>query len=122
MKRQGEHIRILTAIPGFDGHNRGVLTVTMALRDAGMEVIYVGNQSPEAIVEIAVQEGVDVVGLSIFAAGYMKLIPKVAAGLREKGAEDISVIVGGIIRPDDIAELKETGVAEVFLPGGRTDV
>lgn len=121
MDKQDKHIRVLIAVPGFDGHWRGPMTVTAALRDAGMEVIYVGNQSPEAIAETAVQEDADVIGLSIFSAGYMKLISRVLAGLNTKGAEDIIVIVGGIILPEHITQLKEMGVAEIFLPGGRTE-
>jgi len=121
MEKQDNHIRVLIAVPGFDGHWRGAMTVTAALRDAGMEVIYVGNQTPEAIAEMAVQEDVDVIGLSIFSAGYMRLISRVLADLKAKRAEHIIVIVGGIILPEHINQLKEMGVAEIFLPGGRTE-
>ena len=120
MEKQENQIRILIAVPGFDGHWRGAMTIATALRDAGMEVIYVGNQSPEAIAEMAVQEDVDVIGLSIFSAGYMKLITRLLAALKGKRAKH-TVIVGGIILPEHINQLKEMGVAEIFLPGGKTE-
>lgn len=121
MEKHNGQIRVLIAVPGFDGHWRGAMTVTAALRDAGMEVIYVGNQQPEALCEMAIQEDVDVVGLSIFSAGYMRLVPRVLAGLRAKGAKHIMVILGGIILPEHIKALKDIGIAEIFLPGGKTE-
>ena len=121
MSQQKAPIRALIAIPGFDGHWKGAMTVSMALRDAGAEVIYVGNQTPKSIAEIAIQEDVDVIGLSIFAAGHMKLIPQTASALNDKGAKDILLIVGGIIPPDDVPKLKEIGVDEIFLPGGKIE-
>ena len=121
MEKQGKRIRVLVAVPGFDGHWRGAMVASSALRDAGMEVIYVGKQSPQAIAEIAIQEAVDVIGLSIFSAGYMKLISKVLDSLKDKHAENVLVIVGGIIPPEHIDIVKEMGVGEIFLPGGKTE-
>jgi len=115
-----ERIRVLVAKPGIDGHWRGAMVVSMALRDAGMEVIYGGNQTPEQIVEAAIQEDVDVVGLSTLAASYIRLIPEVTRILGERGA-DVTVVVGGTIPRADISMLKEAGVDEVFLPGSRTE-
>jgi len=112
-----EKIRVLMAIPGFDGHWRGAAVVSRGLREAGMEVIYVGQQQPQQIAEAAIQEDVDVVGLSIYAAGHVRLINKVLDALRERGGGDILVIVGGIIPQPDIPKLKELGVGEVFPPG-----
>ena len=119
MSQQKAPIRVLIAIPGFDGHWKGAMTISMALRDAGAEVIYVGNQTPKGIAEIAIQEDVDVIGLSIFAAGHMKLVPQTVNALNEKGAKDILLIVGGVIPPDDVPQLKKIGVDEIFLPGGK---
>jgi len=114
-------IRILIGKPGLDGHDRGAKVVASALRDAGMEVIYTGlHQTPEMIVEAAVQEDVDVVGLSILSGAHMTLLPRIVAMLREQGAEDIMVIGGGIIPEDDADELRTMGVAGVFTPGART--
>jgi methylmalonyl-CoA mutase C-terminal domain/subunit len=111
-------IRVLVAKPGLDGHDRGAKVVARALRDAGMEVIYTGlRQTPEMIVESAVQEDVDVIGLSILSGAHMALFPKVVELLQEEGADDILVIGGGIIPEDDVATLKESGVAEIFGPG-----
>ncbi len=111
-------IRVLVSKPGLDGHDRGAKVVARGLRDAGMEVIYTGiHQTPEDIVEAAVQEDVDVVGLSILSGAHMTLFPRVAELLRAKGLEDVLVIGGGIIPPEDVPKLKEAGVAEVFGPG-----
>ncbi|MBD3157249.1 MAG: methylmalonyl-CoA mutase [Candidatus Lokiarchaeota archaeon] len=111
-------IRVLIAKPGLDGHDRGAKVVARALRDAGMEVIYTGlRQTPEMIVESALQEDVDCIGLSILSGAHNALFPRVTELLREKGADDILVIGGGIIPEDDIPGLKEAGIAEVFGPG-----
>ena len=114
-------IRVLVAKPGLDGHDRGAKVVASALRDAGMEVIYTGlHQTPEMIVEAAIQEDVDVLGLSILSGAHMTLFPKVVQLLKERGAEDKIILAGGIIPQDDFAELKKLGVAEVFGPGTPT--
>ena len=111
-------VRILLAKPGLDGHDRGVKVVARALRDAGFEVIYAGlRQTPEMIVEAALQEDAQVIGLSIHSGAHMTLFPRVIEVLREKGAGDIVVFGGGIIPDDDIEELKKRGVAEIFTPG-----
>ncbi|MHC1585873.1 MAG: cobalamin B12-binding domain-containing protein [Candidatus Syntropharchaeia archaeon] len=114
-------IRVIMAIPGFDGHWRGSAVVTRALRDAGMEVIYMGQQQPEGIAKAAIEEDADVVGLSIYAAGHVRLIKKVIDAIEEKGGKDILVVVGGVIPQPDIPKLKEIGVAEVFPPGSPLD-
>ena len=114
-------IRVLVAKPGLDGHDRGAKVVARALRDAGMEVIYTGlRQTPEQIVEAALQEDVDCVGLSILSGAHMTLVPKVLQLLKEKKAEDILVTVGGIIPDEDVTTLKKMGVAGVFGPGTTT--
>jgi methylmalonyl-CoA mutase, C-terminal domain len=114
-------IRILIGKPGLDGHDRGATIVARALRDAGMEVIYTGlHRSPEEIVETAIQEDVDAIGLSILSGAHMTLFPKVIELLKEQGAEDILVFGGGIIPDEDREALLEAGVAEVFVPGGAT--
>jgi methylmalonyl-CoA mutase, C-terminal domain len=117
-----EHrVRVLIAKPGLDGHDRGAKVIARALRDAGMEVIYSGlRQTPEQIAAAAVQEDVDVVGLSILSGAHNVLVPEVLAALAAKGGEDIAVAVGGIIPEKDIAPLREKGVKEVFLPGTTT--
>lgn len=116
---QGERkIRVLLAKPGLDGHDRGVKVIARALRDAGMEVIYTGlRQTPEMVVNAAIQEDVDIIGLSCLSGAHMHLFPKVVKLLRERGAEDIPVFGGGIIPDEDIPKLKEAGIAEVFTPG-----
>jgi methylmalonyl-CoA mutase C-terminal domain/subunit len=115
---QDKKIRILVAKPGLDGHDRGAKVVAFGLRDAGFEVVYTGlRQTPEMIVNAAIQEDVDVVGLSILSGAHLSLTQRVIQSLKEKGAEDKMVIVGGIISLTDAAKLKETGVAEVFIPG-----
>jgi methylmalonyl-CoA mutase C-terminal domain/subunit len=114
-------IRVLVAKPGLDGHDRGAKVVAMALRDAGMEVIYTGiKQTPEQIVQAAIQEDVDVVGLSCLSGAHNTLFPKVVKLLREQGAEDVLVTGGGIIPEEDIPFLQEQGVARVFGPGTST--
>src|ERR1700736_263078 len=114
-------IRVVVAKPGLDGHDRGVKIVARALRDAGMEVIYTGlHQTPEQIVETALQEDADAVGLSILSGAHMTLVPRIVELLREQQAQDIVVTVGGTIPADDIPELKRLGVAEVFTPGAPT--
>lgn len=111
-------IRVLIAKPGLDGHDRGAKVICRALRDAGMEVIYTGlRRTPEEIINAAIQEDVDLIGLSILSGAHMILFPKIMKLLREKGAEDIPVIAGGIIPEKDIARMKKVGIAEVFLPG-----
>jgi methylmalonyl-CoA mutase C-terminal domain/subunit len=117
-----KRIRVLMAKPGIDGHWRGAKIVTTALRNAGMEVIFTGNMSPEAIAKIAVQEDVNVVGLSILAAGHMRIIQRVLNALQEENVEDIVVMVGGTIPQEDIPLLKEMGVDGVFPPGSKTDM
>ncbi|MBC8511496.1 MAG: cobalamin B12-binding domain-containing protein [Dehalococcoidia bacterium] len=114
--------RVLMAKPGIDGHWRGAKIVTTALRDAGMEVIFAGNMSPEAIAKVAVQEDVDVVGLSILAAGHMRLIQRVLQALQEEKVKDIAVVVGGTIPQEDIPRLKELGVDGVFPSGSKTEL
>jgi methylmalonyl-CoA mutase, C-terminal domain len=111
-------IRVLVAKPGLDGHDRGAKVVAAALRDAGMEVVYTGlHQTPEMIATAAVQEDVDVVGLSILSGAHMALLPRTVSLLRERGMSDVLVAAGGIIPDADIAKLKEAGVAEIFGPG-----
>jgi methylmalonyl-CoA mutase C-terminal domain/subunit len=114
-------IRVVVAKPGLDGHDRGAKIIARALRDAGMEVIYTGlHQTAEQIVETAIQEDADAVGLSILSGAHMTLVPRIVALLNEQGAGDILVTVGGTIPADDIPELKSLGVAEVFTPGAST--
>jgi methylmalonyl-CoA mutase C-terminal domain/subunit len=113
--------RVLIAKPGLDGHDRGAKVVARALRDSGMEVIYLGlHQTPEQIVQAAIDEDVDVVGLSILSGAHMTVFPKVLEMLRERGAPDIKVIGGGIIPDEDIAELERLGVTRLFTPGTST--
>jgi len=115
-------IRVLVAKPGLDGHDRGAKVIARALRDAGMEVIYTGiRQTPEQIASAAIQEGVDIVGLSCLSGAHNHLFPKVVQVLQEKGAEDILVFGGGIIPVDDIPELKKSGIREIFQPGASTE-
>ena len=113
--------RIVIAKPGLDGHDRGAKVVARALRDAGFEVIYTGlRQTPEQIVDAAIQEDADAVGLSLHSGAHMTLFPKVVALLREKGAGDVIVFGGGIIPRDDIPKLEEAGVERIFTPGAPT--
>jgi len=114
-------IRVVVAKPGLDGHDRGAKIIARALRDAGMEVIYTGlHQTPEQIAETVIQEDADAVGLSILSGAHMTLVPRVVDLLKQQGAEDVVVTVGGTIPDDDIPELKKLGVAEVFTPGAPT--
>lgn len=114
MKRRN---RMLISRLGMDAHWRGSIVVAKALRDAGMEVIYGGNQMPEKIVDIAIQEDVDIIGLSSLSGNHMILAPEVVEILRSRGISDIKVVFGGTVPPDDIPKLKEAGIAEVFGPG-----
>jgi len=114
-------IRVVVAKPGLDGHDRGAKIIARALRDAGMEVIYTGlHQTPEQIVETVIQEDADAVGLSILSGAHMTLIPRIIELLEEQGAGDVVVTAGGTIPSDDVAELKQLGVAEIFTPGAST--
>jgi methylmalonyl-CoA mutase C-terminal domain/subunit len=111
-------LRVLVAKPGLDGHDRGVKIVARGLRDAGFEVVYTGlHQTPEQIANAAIQEDVDLVGLSCLSGAHMHLFPEVVRLLRENGAGDITVIGGGIIAAEDIPQLKKVGIKEIFLPG-----
>jgi methylmalonyl-CoA mutase C-terminal domain/subunit len=111
-------IRVVIAKPGLDGHDRGAKIIARALRDAGMEVIYTGlHQTPEQIVETAIQEDADAVGISILSGAHMTLVPRILAGFKENGMDDVVVIVGGTIPKPDVEELKQQGVSEVFTPG-----
>jgi len=115
-------IRVLVAKPGLDGHDRGAKVVVRGLRDVGMEVIYLGLRvTPEQIVEAAIQEDVDVVGLSCLSGAHMSLFPKTMELLRKKGPKDLVVVAGGIIPEKDIPQLKNAGIAEVFGPGTSID-
>jgi methylmalonyl-CoA mutase C-terminal domain/subunit len=115
-------IRVLVAKPGLDGHDRGAKVIARALRDAGMEVIYTGiRQTAEQIANAAIQEDVDIVGLSSLSGAHNALFPKVVQILKEKGAEDILVFGGGIIPVDDIPVLKKAGIREIFQPGASTE-
>ncbi|NTV46942.1 MAG: cobalamin B12-binding domain-containing protein [Chlorobiales bacterium] len=114
-------IRVLVAKAGLDGHDRGAKVIAAALRDAGMEVIYTGlRQTPEMIVEAALQEDVDAIGISILSGAHMTIFPRVMALMKEKGLDDILLTGGGIIPDDDIKKLKEIGVGEIFPPGVST--
>jgi methylmalonyl-CoA mutase C-terminal domain/subunit len=114
-------IRVLVAKPGLDGHDRGAKMIARSLRDAGMEVIYTGlRQSPEQIVAAAIQEDVDVIGMSILSGAHNHLFPKVIDLLKEQNAEDIIVIAGGVIPEEDIPALKEKGIKAVYTPGTPT--
>ena len=112
---------MVIAKPGLDGHDRGAKIIARALRDAGMEVIYTGlHQTPEQIVETAIQEDADAVGISILSGAHMTLVPRILSGLKENGIDDVVVVVGGTIPGEDATALKEQGVAEVFTPGAPT--
>lgn len=116
-------IRVLVAKPGLDGHDRGAKVIARALRDAGMEVIYTGlRQTPEQIVNAAIQEDVDCIAISILSGAHNTLIPRVSVLLQNENATDILLVAGGVIPNDDIPFLKENGVSEVFTPGTPTDV
>lgn len=115
-------IRVLIAKPGLDGHDRGAKVIARGLRDAGMEVIYTGlRQTPEMVVEAALQEDVDAIGLSILSGAHKALVPRIMALLREQGMDDIPVFLGGIVPHDDLPEMKEVGVTAVFGPGTGMD-
>lgn len=114
-------IRVVIAKPGLDGHDRGAKIIARALRDAGMEVIYTGlHQTPERIVETVLQEDAHAVGLSILSGAHLTLVPRVVAGLRERGLDDVVVVVGGTIPADDARDLEASGAAAVFTPGAPT--
>ena len=114
-------IRVVIAKPGLDGHDRGAKIIARALRDAGMEVIYTGlHQTPEQIVETAIQEDADAVGVSVLSGAHMTLVPRILEGLRANGVQDVVVVVGGTIPAEDAAALRAAGVAEVFTPGAPT--
>src|SRR4051812_197007 len=118
MAEDTRKIRVVVAKPGLDGHDRGAKIIARALRDAGMEVIYTGlHQTPEQIVETVIQEDANAVGLSILSGAHMTLVPRVAELLKDQGAEEVILVVGGTIPNDDIPELKKLGVSEVFTPG-----
>ena len=117
-----ERIRVLLEKPGLDGHDRGIKVIARALRDAGMEVIYTGlRQTPEMVVNAALQEDVDVIGLSILSGAHMTLFPRIVELARQAGLDDVIIFGGGIIPDEDIPKLKAEGVAEVFTPGARMD-
>jgi len=114
-------IRVVIAKPGLDGHDRGAKVIARALRDAGMEVIYTGlHQTPAQIVETAIQEDADAIGISILSGAHMTLVPRILDLLVESDMSDVLVLVGGTIPAEDIAELKRRGVAEIFTPGATT--
>ncbi len=116
-------IRVLVAKPGLDGHDRGAKVIARALRDAGMEVVYTGiRQTPEMIAEAALQEDVDVVGMSILSGAHMALFPRVIDLLRENDMDDVLVVAGGIIPDEDVPALNELGIHGIFGPGTPTDV
>lgn len=123
MDRSGKKVRVLVAKPGLDGHDRGARVVARALRDAGFEVIYTGlHQTPEQIAETALQEDVDVIGLSILSGAHMTLVPRIKKLLQDKGMDEILMIVGGIIPEDDAEKLISEGYAEqIFTPGDPLD-
>ena len=117
-----KRIRVLVAKPGLDGHDRGAKVIARALRDAGMEVIYMGlRQTPEMIVNAALQEDVQFIGLSILSGAHNAIVPKVLDLLKEKGMSDVKLVVGGIIPDQDAAQLKQAGVAAVFQPGASLE-
>jgi methylmalonyl-CoA mutase, C-terminal domain len=116
-----QKIRVLVAKPGLDGHDRGAKVIARALREAGMEVIYTGlRQSPEMIVEAALQEDVDVVGLSILSGAHMELFPLIVEGLKQKGLNHVLIVAGGIIPEEDVPVLKKLGIEAIFRPGAVT--
>ncbi len=116
-----QKIRVLVAKPGLDGHDRGAKVIARALREAGMEVIYTGlRQSPEMIVEAALQEDVDVVGLSILSGAHMELFPLIVDGLKQKGLKHVLIVAGGIIPEEDVPVVKKMGIEAIFRPGAKT--
>ena len=115
-------VRVLVAKPGLDGHDRGAKVIARAFRDAGFEVIYTGlRQTPEQVVNAALQEDVDVVGLSVLSGAHMTLCPRIMELMKKEGLHDVMVLIGGIIPDQDVPKLKEQGVAEVFQPGASTE-
>ena len=117
-----QRIRVVVAKPGLDGHDRGAKVIARAFRDAGFEVIYTGlRQTPEQVVNAALQEDADVVGLSVLSGAHMTLCPRIMELMKKEGLDDVMVVVGGIIPDQDITRLKEHGVAEVFQPGASTE-
>lgn len=115
------HLRVVIAKPGLDGHDRGAKVIARALRDAGMEVVYTGlHQTPEQIVETILEEDADALGVSVLSGAHMTLVPRILDLMTERGVDDVCVVVGGTIPPDDAEELKRLGVAEVFTPGSPT--
>ena len=121
MQDNNRPIRVLVAKPGLDGHDRGAKVIARALRDAGMEVIYTGiRQSPQMIVQAAVQEDVDVIGMSILSGAHLEILPEIMSLLSDQGMDDVIVVVGGIIPELDRQPLKELGISEVFGPGTTT--
>ena len=117
-----DKIRVIVAKPGLDGHDRGAKVIARAFRDAGFEVIYTGlRQTPEQIVNAAVQEDADVIGLSVLSGAHMTLCPRIMELMKKEGLDDVLVVVGGIIPDQDIPKLKEDGVGEVFQPGASTE-
>ena len=123
MSEQAERkIRVLVAKPGLDGHDRGAKVVARALRDAGMEVIYTGlRQTPEMIVEAALQEDVDVIGLSILSGAHMAIVPRIFDLMKANGLDDVKVIIGGIVPDDDVPALEKMGISGIFGPGTSTE-
>jgi len=123
MVNSGRRIRILVAKPGLDGHDRGVRVIARAYRDAGFEVVYTGlHQTPEQIVAAALQEDVDLIGLSCLSGAHMSLFKRVLELLKANKADDVMVVGGGIIPEEDIAKLKKLGIKEIFLPGTSLDI
>jgi methylmalonyl-CoA mutase C-terminal domain/subunit len=121
IRAKQQKIRVLVAKPGLDGHDRGAKVIARALREAGMEVIYTGlRQSPEMIVEAALQEDVDVVGISILSGAHMELFPLIVDGLKEKGLNQVLIVAGGIIPAEDVPVLKKMGIEAIFRPGAMT--
>jgi len=117
-----EKIRVIVAKPGLDGHDRGAKVIARAFRDAGFEVIYTGlRQTPEQVVNAALQEDADVIGLSVLSGAHMTLCPRIMELMKKEGLDDVLVLVGGIIPDQDIPALKESGIAEVFQPGASTE-
>ena len=117
-----ETIRVIVAKPGLDGHDRGAKVIARAFRDAGFEVIYTGlRQTPEQIVNAALQEDADVIGLSVLSGAHMTLCPRIMELMKEQGLDDVLVVVGGIIPDQDIAKLKDLGISEIFQPGASTE-
>ena len=117
-----DKVRVIVAKPGLDGHDRGAKVIARAFRDAGFEVIYTGlRQTPEQIVNAALQEDADVIGLSVLSGAHMTLCPRIMEIMKKEGLNDVLVVVGGIIPDQDVEKLKQIGVAEVFQPGASTE-